>query len=168
MTNFSFRYLPKQDFSRYAPALFGILHSNMSVIAPTGNSYDEDFHAWSDVFGHAFVERIERSMVLIEADGILVGFFAYACKDHTFRMEEIQFSEEYKGKYGLFRRLYDFVTNDLPEDLLYVEAYAHTSNTKSIAVLHTLGLKNIGTTPNGNCFHFKGAYEDYLSWLKHS
>ena len=29
------------------PHLFEILHSNMSKIAPTGNSYEEDYAIWS-------------------------------------------------------------------------------------------------------------------------
>ncbi len=160
-----FRYLQKQDFSVYAPKLFKIMHTNMNVIAPTENSYEDDFKSWCDSFGNAFINRSEWKTVLIELDNGIVGFFAYACSNDTFLMEEIQFSDGCKGKHGIFRKLYNYVTKDLPKDLLYVEAYAHKSNEKSIAILNRLGLICIGNNQSGNCYHFKGTYADYLSWL---
>ncbi len=165
MPEFTFRYLQKQDYNEYESMLFEIFYTNMTVLAPTGNSRDEDFRRWSNTFGDAFVKRMEWEIVLIESDGIVIGFFAYSCKDNTFQMQEIQFSEAYKGKYGVFRKLYSFVTEHLPTDLLYVEAYAYKNNAKSIAVLTRLGLTNTEAHPSGRTFHFKGTYEDYLSWL---
>ena len=38
--------LRKADAESVLPELFEILHSNMSRIAPTGNSYEEDFSMW--------------------------------------------------------------------------------------------------------------------------
>ncbi len=137
----------------------------MTAIAPTGNGYGEDFQIWSDTFGNTFLNRFEFKIVLIESDDHIIGFFAYACKDNTFMMLEIQFSNAYQGKYGIFRKLYHFVTKDLPNDLMYVEAYANNNNAKSIAVLSKLGLKNVGTNKTGMSFHFKGTYKDYLLWL---
>ncbi len=167
MGEFSFHYLQKQDFSIYAPVLFEILYTNMIAIAPTGNDYDEDYRFWSNAFGNVFIERTERKIVLIQTENKVIGFFSYSCIDNTFKMEEIQFLSEYKGRYGLFRKLYNFVTSDLPSDLIYVEAYANKNNIKSISILNRLGLKNIGTNKNETSFHFKGTYQDYLSWLNH-
>ena len=42
----SFDILPKNEAENILPSLFRILHSNMSVIAPTGNSYKEDYRLW--------------------------------------------------------------------------------------------------------------------------
>lgn len=38
----SFSILPKSEATNILPSLFRILHSNMNVIAPTSNSYDEN------------------------------------------------------------------------------------------------------------------------------
>ncbi len=165
MTDFSFRYLEKEDFPKCASALFEIMHTNMSVIAPSENSYDEDFRCWLDTFGKTFCNRAEWEIVIIESEEKIGGFFAYSCKDNTFTMQEIQFADSIKGKDRIFRKLYCFVTDSLPADLTYIEAYAHKNNEKSIAILRRLGLKNISTNKNGECYHFKGDYEDYLLWL---
>ena len=44
--NFTFTFIHKQNIEKYLPELFEILHSNMSIIAPTGNTYEEDFEMW--------------------------------------------------------------------------------------------------------------------------
>ena len=40
---YKFQYADKKNIKEILPMLFSILHSNMSVIAPTGNSYEEDY-----------------------------------------------------------------------------------------------------------------------------
>lgn len=47
LTTCEFKYADKQKIEDILPSLFDILHSNMSVIAPTGNTYDEDMKIWS-------------------------------------------------------------------------------------------------------------------------
>lgn len=79
-------------------------------------------------------------------------------------MEEIQFKPEYQGR-NVFRALYGFLL--LKEDIKFVEAYANTSNHKSIGILEKLGLSKIGTNKNGNSYHFRGKYSDLIKWNKY-
>lgn len=40
---FGFRQMKNEDISVFINEMFEILASNMSAVAPTGNSYDEDY-----------------------------------------------------------------------------------------------------------------------------
>ena len=99
----SFSYLNKSDFQTVARQIFDILADNMTVIAPTGNSREEDFSLWSDAVSDG-LRRAERQIILIKDDDNLIGFFQYYTNADTFMMEEIQFKSEYQGK-GVFRAL---------------------------------------------------------------
>ncbi len=160
----SYRYLDKQDFSRYAPSLFDLLYRNMSRIAPSDAGYEADYRQWLDSFGAAFLGT-PRKLVLIWHRDALIGFFMYAAVTDTFRMEEIQLEPAYHGRCGIFRGLYRFVLAELPDTICYTEAYAHVKNRKSIAILEKLGLKNTGTNQNGDCYHFKGDLCALLAWF---
>lgn len=46
--NYQFKYLNKPEFSIVCKELFSVLADNMTLIAPTGNSREEDFLFWSD------------------------------------------------------------------------------------------------------------------------
>ncbi len=159
----SFSYLNKPDFQTVARQIFDILADNMTVIAPTGNSREEDFALWSDAVSDG-LQRAERQIILIKDDDNLIGFFQYYTNADTFMMEEIQFKSEYQGK-GVFRALYGFVISHIREDIKYVEAYANVSNSKSTGILKKLGLTNIGVNKNGKSYHFKGNYSDFLEWF---
>ncbi len=163
---FTFQYLGKADFDRYAPTLFGILHGNMSEIAPSGCSFEEDYCSWTEAFGGAFKGRAARKLVLIlSPENSVVGFFGFCVSEDTFAMEEIQLAAQYQGRYGIFRSLYEFVTEQLPCSLKYVEAYANKSNSKSLGILGRLGLEVIGENKTGSCWHLRGDYSSFLSWL---
>lgn len=43
---FGFRQMKNEDISVFIDEMFEILASNMSAVAPTGNSYDEDYKTW--------------------------------------------------------------------------------------------------------------------------
>ena len=43
---FEFKFADKLQIEQLLPDLFRILHSNMSLIAPTNNSYEDDFEMW--------------------------------------------------------------------------------------------------------------------------
>ncbi len=158
-----FEYLNKPDFSAFAQQLFDILADNMTVIAPTGNSREEDFNLWSDAVSDG-LQRAERQIILIKDNENLVGFFQYYTNADTFMMEEIQFKSAYQGK-GVFRALYGFVIPHIRDDIEFVEAYASISNSKSIGILENFGLKNIGLNKNGRSYHFKGSYNGLIKWF---
>lgn len=164
MTNISFCYLNKPDFSTVSNTLFNILADNMEIIAPTGNAREEDYECWYEGVSNGLI-RDERQIVLIKEADIIIGFFQYYTNADTFMMEKIQFKPEYQGK-NIFRELYGFLISNIMEDINFVEAYANITNEKSIGILKKLGLSKIGMNKNGRCFHFKGHYSDLIKWYK--
>lgn len=45
---FGFRQMKNEDISVFIDEMFEILASNMSAVAPTGNSYDKDYKTRSE------------------------------------------------------------------------------------------------------------------------
>lgn len=157
-----FTYLNKPDFSAIANEIFNILADNMEIIAPTGNTREEDYKCWFEGVSDG-LKRDERHIILIKNSHNIIGFFQYYINADTFMMEEIQFKPEYQGK-NVFRKLYGFLLPNISKDIEFVEAYANITNHKSIGILEKLGLKKIGMNKNGRCFHFKGNYSDLKKW----
>ncbi len=160
----SFSYLDKSDFQTVARQFFDILADNMTMIAPTGNSREEDFVLCSDAVSDG-LQREERQIILIKDNETIVGFFQYYTNADTFMMEEIQFRPEYQGK-GVFRKLYGFILKNIRNDLEYIEAYANVNNQKSIGILEKFGLLNAGLNKNGHSYHFKGNFADLIKWYE--
>ena len=160
----AFEYLAKSDFSVIANEIFNILADNMTIIAPTGNSRDDDFKCWYENIRNSLPKE-ERQIILIKDNDKIIGYFQYYINTDTFMMEEIQFKPEYQGK-GIFRKLYGFVFSNTEKDISFVEAYASINNIKSIGILEKMGLSNIGLNKNGRSYHFKGMYDDLKKWYE--
>ena len=163
LLNLSFEYVNKPDFSAVAGDVFDILADNMTVIAPTGNTREDDYSCWYGCVSDG-LKRDERQIILIKDNGNIIGFFQYYTNENTFMMEEIQFKSEYQGK-GVFRALYGFVIPHIRDDIEFVEAYASISNSKSIGILEKFGLINTGLNKNGRSYHFKGRYSGLIKWF---
>ena len=142
------------------PLLFAIMHANMSKIAPTGNSYEEDLSFWLSCVSPELEKEPRRILLLYDGEEI-AGFFQYFVNNGLFMMEEIQFCDAYKGS-GAFRELFAYLTSVIPENTELVEAYANKSNHKSIEILKHLGLEIIGENKTGKSYHFRGRYENIL------
>jgi hypothetical protein len=153
----SFCFLDKSKSEIILPMLYGILYANMNVIAPTGNSYEQDRTEWTSCILPA-LEKTQRQIVLIYDDDAIIGYFQYYINSNVFMMEEIQLMKEYHG-FGIFGRLYQWLIMNIPDDTQYVEAYANKKNIKSQAILKHLGLEVIGENKNGNSFHYRGSYK---------
>ena len=159
--NFQFKYADKTRMGEILPVCFEILYANMSVIAPTGDSYEEDRRLWCDNV-YPLMEKAERQLALLYCEEELAGYFQYSVQGHTLLMEEIQFKAVYHGT-GMFRRFYAWLTEQLPKDLCYVAAYAHKNNQKSNDILKYLGLDCCGENKSGNSFYYKGPYRALLN-----
>ncbi len=153
-------FLNKAEAENILPRLFPILHSNMSRIAPTGNSYDDDFSQWLS-YVKSDLEKETRQILLLRDDEEIIGFFQYSVNNGVLMMERIQFLEQYQGT-GIFTELYRFLVSIIPSDTCFVEAYAHKNNEKSIGVLTHLGLSIIGENKNGISYHFRGEYKNLI------
>lgn len=154
------RELDKFQKDAVLPLLFDILHANMSKIAPTGNSYEEDLAFWLSCVSPALEKEPRRILLLYDGDEI-AGFFQYFVNNGLFMMEEIQFRDRYQGT-GVFSELYAYLIRIIPRDTEFVEAYANKGNHKSIAVLNHLGLEIVGENKSGISYHFRGRYETIL------
>ena len=158
-----FEFLDKNRAEEFSPALFRLLYTNMEKIAPTGKSFAEGYAEWHDAVSEG-LQRPPRQILLIYDGEVLAGFFQYYVNETTFMMEEIQFDPAYHGS-GLFRKLYAFLSEIVPENTPYVEAYAHKKNERSRGILRHLGLQVIGENRSGNSDHFRGDWRSV--WEKY-
>ena len=108
-----FHKLPENEAENILSVLFKILHSNMSVIAPTGNDYEKDYRIWIEAVSHG-LKQDARQIILIYDDAEIIGYFQYYVNSSTFMMEEIQFKKEYQGT-GIFRLLYSYLFEMIPQ-----------------------------------------------------
>ena len=161
----NFEFLINNQFDKYANEIYNILADNMSIIAPTGNTREDDFIEWYRAVGEG-LKKENRHIILISENETnqIIGYFQYYTNIDTFMMEEIQICHKFQGKDNIFRDLYGFVLKNISTDLLYVEAYANKLNHKSIGILGKLGLKIVGENRSGKSFHFKGNFADLMSW----
>lgn len=157
----SFEIMEKSRKEEILPELFDLLFDNMSVIAPTGNDYKTDFNEWYSAVSPA-IDKDPRNIILIRDKGDIIGYFQYYVNRSVFMMEEIQFKRDYWGT-GLFRKLYEFIANEIKPSAEFVEAYAHTANVKSQSILRHLGLVPVGTNANGNSIHYRGDCRELMN-----
>lgn len=149
-----FDFLDKNEKESFLPRLFELLYSNMNEIEPSGLGFEEDYREWSCAISPA-LEKAPRKLILIYDGEELIGFFMYYVNETTFMMEEIQLKKEYHGT-GIFKKLYAFLFNVIPQTPEFVEAYALKSNLKSQEILAHLGLECVGENLNGSCWHYRG------------
>ena len=159
-----FTHLDKNKFEMQSQSIFAILAGNMSRIAPTGNTYENDYKSWFEAVDRGLAEK-SRQMILICFADTLIGFFQYYVNNELFMMEEIQIVSQWQGK-QIFRKLHGFIFTNLPDDIKIVEAYANKQNQKSQGILQKLGLENIGENKNGNCYHYRGTFQNLLNWYQ--
>lgn len=159
--NFSFCFVNKKDLENFLPKLFKILYSNMSIISPTNNIFEEDFNSWLSYIVPA-LEDENHNIVLMNIDDKLAGYFQYNINADFLMMEEIQIKKEFQG-IGLFSHLFAWLIQNLPKDIRTVEAYVNKHNFKSQSILEKLGLVKSGENINGSSFYYKGKYIDILN-----
>ncbi|MBQ9744192.1 MAG: hypothetical protein IJW19_03615 [Clostridia bacterium] len=155
---YRFEHATKEELNALLPKLFEILHSNMSIIAPTGNTYSEDFEIWLSNVYPALMST-PREIIVMYDESNIIGYFQYYINGALFMMEEIQIKQEYQGA-GVFSAFYSWLIQRLPMALQTVEAYANKLNEKSQGILTHLGLSQIGENKGGSCYHYKGDYKN--------
>ena len=149
-----FSFLDKRECERVLPLLFDILHQNMSVIAPTGASYEEDRAEWLSAVLPA-MQKEPRQIILMRNEEDLAGYFQYYVYNGVFMVEEIQIRPVYQ-RTALLLRLCRFLCDVIPRDTQCIEAYAHKKNRNSQSVIGALGMACIGENKNGNSWHYRG------------
>jgi len=162
-----FKLLQKDTFNGISKNIFAILANNMSIIAPTGNTFEEDYNIWYKGVSEGLKDD-RRNIILAYFDELLIGFFQYYTNNNgLFMMEEIQILANYQGKNKVFRALYGFIFTILPENMKIVEAFVNKNNYKSQKILQHLGLQIVGSSKNGNSYHYKGDFDNLMKWYNH-
>lgn len=160
----SIGFLSKASAEEYLPQLFDILYENMSVIAPSGESREEDWRIWHGAVAPA-LQKEPRQILLIRDGAEIIGYFQYYVNNGVFMMEEIQLRPEYQGR-GIFRLLYRRLAELIPGDTKTVEAYAHEQNTRSRAILHRLGLNETAEPAKNGIIHYRGECQRMLDLFR--
>lgn len=155
-----FKYADKSNIEELLTELYDILHTNMSCIAPTGNTYETDRRLWLENVAPA-LKKEQRQIILMYVDEELAGFFQYYVNNELFMMEEVQIKAEYQGT-GLFRKFFTWLVKELPTGLKYVEAYSDKRNVKSQRILEYLGLSKIGENVQDTLYYYRGDYRVLL------
>ena len=77
-----FRCLSKNEFNKYASILFSVLYDNMTQIAPTGNSREEDYKSWYEAISNE-VQSNKRHIIVISTGNMteIIGFFKYSTNE---------------------------------------------------------------------------------------
>ena len=160
-----FCYLNKQEKEQWLPLLFDILYDNMSVIAPSGKSYDDDKAEWMEEVSHA-LDKQPRQIIMVFVDEVLAGYVQYYTKDDLLMIEEVQLKERYQRTRMLYL-LCKHLSDALPENIRLIEAYAHKTNLNSRSVMKNLGMEELGEqkTPFGELVHLSGSVQ-YIKYKK--
>ena len=158
---YHFIFADKAEPQALLPHLFELLYANMSLIAPSDKTYEEEYAEWFSNVCPA-LQKPQRQIVLMYCNGQICGYFQYYVNLGRFMMEEIQIEKEHQGK-GLFTAFYSWLVRQLPSDIKNVEAYAHKANDKSQGILQHLGLERIGEDEESNTYHYRGAYQNLLN-----
>ena len=154
MSKISFRRMELEEAAQMLPQLFEILYDNMSVIAPTGDSFEEDRNMWLAYCVPALKEP-QREMLLVYVGAVLAGYIQYRISEETLFVEEVELKREYHRTLVFYRTCL-YLLGNLPETVRYVEAYVRKENTYSMALQQKLGIKRIGENRTGNSWHYRG------------
>ena len=93
------------------------------------------------------------------ADEELAGFCQYYINQGVFMVEEVQIKKPFQ-KTCLFFSLYRFFQRTVPQDTVYMEAWADLRNQNSIRIMQKLGMVPVETIENRNLIHYRGTMKD--------
>ncbi len=148
-----FQLLNRTQAEVILPQMFDILFTNMSRIAPTGGSYAQDQQMWMAYMTSEAGK--DQQIILMYVDEVLAGYFQYSIKKDTMLIEEIEIMPEYQRTL-LFYRFFKYVSNVIPTDVVYIEAYINKGNKNSMTIAKKLGMQIVGENRTGTSWHYQG------------
>lgn len=148
------RYLDKDKEQGLLPELFDLLYENMTPIAPFSASFEAEKRQWLSCIGEA-LQKDPRQMLLLYRGSVLAGFCMYYINGGKLMVEEVQIREAYR-RTTLAVELFRFLKGILPQDAVYIEAFADKRNIPSRNLMENHGMEPIGETPDGSCIHYRG------------
>ncbi len=153
--SYNYIYADKAQIDSLLPSLFDLFYDNMSKIAPSGKTRDDEFSEWFSEVSPAMQKAPRQIVLMLDGDKI-IGYFQYYTRDTLLMMEEIQLRSEYHGS-GLFGEFFSWLVRQLPRSLQVVEAYANKPNIKSQEILNHLGLSRVESDVD-SLFRYRGEY----------
>lgn len=148
------RFLDKEKDMHLMGQLFDLLYDNMLPIAPTGLSYEAEKQQWLSEVVPAMAKD-PRQIVLLYDGEILAGYLQYYVNRSIFMVEEIQLRKDCRTT-SLFVQLWKFMSQIIPEDTQYIEAYADPRNLHSRHLMEKLGMKPVEDGSYAHLLHFRG------------
>ena len=146
---FDFLYLNKEHKNEYLPILFDLLYSNMKDIAPQNFEKTEFVREVSMA-----LEKEPRQIILIYNGEELAGFMMYYTRNELLMIEELQLAKKYQRTRALYL-LCRYMMKILPENIEYIEAFAHNTNTVSLSLQEYLGMEIVENVNEG-LLHLRG------------
>ena len=147
-------YLNKGEKEQWLPELFDILYANMRLIAPGGGMYEEEKTQWMANVSPA-LEKAPRQILLCFAGDTLAGYLQYYTRENFVMVEELQIKAAYQ-RTAVFRHLGRFLTEVLPADIVFIEAYADRRNGYSRRLMGKLGMVELPDGENTPFVHLRG------------
>ena len=149
-----FCHLNKAEKEQWLPQLFDLLYENMSAIAPSGLSYEQEKAQWLGAVSPA-LDKAPRQIILCLAGGEPVGYVQYYIREKMLMVEEVQLKREYHRTF-LFYRLCRHLLSVIPDDLQTVEAFADRRNLHSIRLMEKLGMEACDAAGDSPFVHMRG------------
>ena len=155
-------YLNKAEKDRWLPQLFALFYENMSKYTPVGLSYEAEREEWLRNVSPALDK--EPRQVLLALDGQkLAGFVMFYTRRELLMVEEFQIQKDYQGGL-LFLRMCRKLLRDLPNEIQWVEAFAHRGNEHSRRLMERVGMNSL-EEPDDLFLHLRGDARDLLRHL---
>lgn len=161
MGKITFRYFDREQPEKILSQMFDVLFTNMSAIAPTGNSYHDDKQIWMSYMTSEMGKR--HQIILMYTDETLAGYFQYCVTEDTVLIEEIEILPEYQRTF-LFYYFFKQIRGEIPDNIRYVEAYINKANWNSMKIAKKLGMEIIGENRTGKSWHYRGEMKDLKKW----
>lgn len=152
-----FRTFDRTRAEEVLPEMFDILYTNMSRIAPTGGSYEDDKRMW---MSYMAAVGEEQKVILMYDGAALVGYFQYSIDRDTLLVEEIEIVPDYQRTL-LFYYFFRYALRNIPLHVVHVEAYIDKANAGSQRIAEKLGMKIIGENPSGRSWRCRGEAESF-------
>lgn len=152
-----FRNLEKQEHSEVLPKLFRILYTNMSSLAPTGCTYEEDQNLWLSYILPELDSGRKQIMLMLLEDSV-VGYAQYSVEADTLAVDEVEILPRYQ-KTTVFYRFCQHMMNNIPETVRYMTSYVRKENRQSISIHEGLGMEQIGENKTGTSWFYRGRRE---------
>lgn len=121
MAKLSFVLIENQQYPELLPQLFHILHTNMSSLAPTGCTYEEDCNLWLSYILSELKWGNKQIMLMVLGDSV-VGYAQYSITGDTLEMDEVEILPRYQ-RIKVFYRFCQHMIATLPEAVQFVSSY---------------------------------------------